>query len=266
MEVKSVTIPYKFSEPIKIHLLGDIHAGIKHCSESQILDRVKEIKNDPNAYFIGMGDYADFITPSDPRWDIQVIADWVEKDNLARSLEKHVINLFSPIKDKCLGLLEGNHEDAIRIHNHDDVQKNICNELSVSNLGYTVIIIFTLKRRKSTESHHLKGVFTHGSGWAVTKGSKINRLERFMNMFPTCRIAAMGHMHDRIDHTLPYLDINTEGKIVDAQRVGVVSGSWLRTYAQGVRASYAEKKGYPPTTLGSPVIMIKPNENRIWVE
>jgi len=265
MEVKSFVIPYKIRDEIKIHPLGDIHGGIKHCAEKKIKAKVAEIKDDPCSYWIGMGDYGEFITPSDPRWDVSVVADWLHKDDIADDIEKWVVKLFDPIKDKCIGLLEGNHEDAIRTHSHTDVHKHICRDLGVDNLGYTCIISFNFRRRNSKEAHMVKGVFTHGAGWGITQGAKMNRLERFMNIYPTCRIAAMGHVHDKITRDYPYLDIENE-KIVDRTRVGMVTGTWFKTYDQGVRASYGEKKGYPPSVLGCPVFVIKPSLNKVWAE
>lgn len=266
MEVVSYLLPYTIAQPIRLYCIGDIHCGIKHCAESKVKDKVNEIKNDPNARWVGMGDYGEFITPSDPRWDVGVIADWLHPDNISYDLTKWIINLFQPIKDKCIGLLEGNHEDSIRTHSHVDVQNNICDELGVKNLGSTCMVRLIFKRRKSTESHITKGVFSHGAGWAITKGSKMNRLERFMNIFPSCQVAAIGHMHDIITHELPYLDIDEADNIVDRKRLGAVTGSWFKTYEQGVRASYGEKKGYPPTILGSPTFVFKPSTNKMWIE
>ena len=266
MEVISYTIPYSQKNAIKIHCLGDIHGGIKHCAESMIKAKVQEVKEDPCAYWIGMGDYGEFITAKDPRWDIAVVSDWLKKDNIARGLEKWVIDLFKPIKHKCIGLLEGNHEDAIRIHNNDDVQTNICDGLGVANLGVTCIVRLVFNRRNSAETHVIKGAFAHGAGFAVTKGTKMNRLERFMNIYPTCRLVAIGHMHDKIMLELPYLDVNENNEVLQYVRVGAVTGSWFKTYEQGVRASYGEKRGFPPTTLGSPTFYVKPTANKVWVE
>ncbi len=266
MEVISYQIQYSQKNEIKIHCIGDIHGGIKHCAESMVKAKVQEIKEDPHAYWIGMGDYGEFITSKDPRWDIEVVSSWLHKSNIARDLEKWVINLFKPIKHKCIGLIEGNHEDSIRIHNDDDVQTNICEGLGVRNLGVTCIVRFTFNRRNSNETHVIKGLFAHGAGFAVTKGTKMNRLERVMNIYPTCRMVAVGHMHDKIILELPYLDTNENEEILQYVRVGAVTGSWFKTYEQGVRASYGEKKGYPPTTLGSPTFFIKPTSNKVWVE
>jgi hypothetical protein len=86
-----------------------------------------------------------------------------------------------------------------------------------------------------------------------------------MNNYPKARIAAMGHMHDLITHSLPYLDVEA-GRIVDRVRVGAVAGCYFKTYSQGIRASYGEKKDYAPTQIGSPMFTIYPSHNSVTVE
>jgi hypothetical protein len=44
--------------------------------------------------------------------------------------------------------------------------------------------------------------------------------------------------------------------------VGVISGSYLKTYAQGV-TTYGEQKGYEPTSLGAAWVQIHPESRRL---
>ena len=265
MEVKQIEIPYKYSEPIHLYTWSCFHGGTLHCSEKKIKAKIQEVKNDPYGWWIDLGDKGEFITPSDPRWDAGGICDWVHQDNIAEDQAEWYMDMVSPIQKQCLGLLEGNHEDAIRIHSHVDVHKNICKRLNVADLGNTCFLILSFKRKNSTESHEMQAVFSHGAGWAITKGSKMNRLERFMNTYPRARICGIGHMHDLITLVLPYLDVEN-GNIVDRERVGAVVGCYFTTYSQGIRASYGEKKDYPPTQVGSPRFSIRPSHNEVRVE
>jgi len=264
MEVIEKIIPYKRPDVFHLYPLGDIHCGIQHCAEDKIKAQVREIKADPLALWIGMGDYGEFISPNDPRWNIGSIVKWVHEDNIAEDLTKWIVALFDPIKDKCVGLLEGNHEDAIRIHSHIDVQKNICERLELPNLSYSCFVRFIF-RRAGSSSHEVMGFFTHGAGCAITKGAKVNRLERVMDGFEA-DIYGIAHMHDIITDTKPYLRVDKENRVRQMEKVGAVTGSWFKTYAQGVRASYGEKKNYPPTTLGCPVFTIAPDKGILKVE
>ena len=247
-----------------LHTPGDIHAGTKHCAEDKIRARVREIQQDPFAIWIGMGDYGEFITGNDPRWDIAIISDWVRPDDIAESQREWIVNLFRPIKDKCIGLLEGNHEDQMRLHFKGDVQAHLCKDLGVPNLGYSCFVRFLFQRTK-TETQQFKGHFEHGSGAAITEGGKMNRLKRGLYYFDA-DMYAMGHVHDIYTTSPPYLALNDANEIRQHTKAAAITGCWTRTYSQGIRANYAEKKGYPPAHLGSPVFNIKPFYREITVE
>lgn len=272
MEICDFEIPYKRSNAdFHLYALGDIHAGTIHCVEDRIQAKVAEIARDKNAYWIGMGDYGEFITPRDKRFDEsqKSIATWCEKDDIAETQRKWIVALFRPIRKKCIGLLYGNHEDTMRRFNHDNVHKHICDDLGVRNLGYSTWVRLFFRRENSTETHIIKCVFTHGSGCAITKGAKQNKLRRFMDDF-NARIYGFAHVHDIIPDYKPYMDITAQpfgqAKIVEVEAVGAMTGSWFRTYTRGVVASYGEMKTYPPTVLGCALFTINPEKNEISVK
>jgi len=267
LEVTEKTLDYTKSDGAwTLYPIGDTHLGTKHCTENDLIKTINEIKDTPTALWVGMGDYGEFITPTDKRWDSKVIADWLtDQDNIPEDQTKHICDLFEPIKGKCIGLLEGNHEDAIRRCLRVNVQKNICERLGLTNLGYSAWVKLRFARENSNEKHVYKCVFTHGEGWAITPGAKMNRLQRFMNSFDA-RIYGMGHMHDIITHSVPYLELSEANLIRQKERVGAVTGCWFKTYSQGIGASYGERKGYPPTSLGCPKYTIDLNKDSVKVE
>ena len=265
MQTKDIVIPYKQADhEYQIFCIGDIHAGTIHCVEADIKRKVGEIAKQKNAYWLGMGDYGEWITPKDKRFDPsqRAIAEWLEPDNIAYAQTKWVCELFQPIYKKCIGLMYGNHEESIRIFNHDNVQKNICGELGVDNLGYTCFIRFFFRRENSTESHMIKGAFIHGASCAITEGAKLMALMRFMKSFEA-DIYGYAHMHDYIPKSFSRMTVSDSArgkpKIKSAVSVGTVTGCWFRTYTQGIIASYGERKAYPPTEICCAVFSIDPN-------
>ena len=268
METKDIQFPYKRSDSnFYLYCLGDIHAGTIHCVEDHIKRKVDEIKQKKNAYWIGMGDYAEFITPKDKRFDpnLKSIASWVEPDNVAHCQTEWLTKLFLPIQKKCLGLLYGNHENSIRIFNHDNVIKNLCDNLEVDNLGFSCFLRLFFKRENSNESHLVKGVFTHGASGAITEGAKLMALMRFMKSFEA-DLYGYAHIHDYIPKSYSRIIISPQGKIKSSVSIGTITGSWFRTYTKGVIASYGEQKCYPPTELGAAMFTINPNTGYVDVQ
>ena len=241
-------------------MFGDLHLGTIHCAENDIKRKVEEIRDNPNAMWIGMGDMAECITPRDKRWDPSALAipKWVEQDDIARSQSKKVVSTLAPIRDKCVGLLYGNHEDSIRRYNHDNIHKWICDDLEVPNLGYSAFVHFIFRRKKSAEAHMVKGAFTHGTGGARTEGGKINYLTRFMRDFDA-NIYGYAHTHNIQLHSPEILGTSDNLLIRAKGKVGALTGCWFKTYTQGIIASYGEMKVYSPTRIGCPVFIITPN-------
>lgn len=263
MQVIEVVLPYTRPDEFHLYTFGDKHDGTKHSSDSEFAKTVKKIKDDPLARWVDMADKLECIAPSDPRWDAGVIEDWVDPDDVALTEANHYMDLVMPIRDKGLGMLLGNHEHALTKHYHIDIQKYICEKLNLPNLGYSAFIRF--KFRRGQVGHELIGFFTHGAGCAITKGAKVNRLERIMDSF-SADLYAHGHVHDIITNTKAYLSIDSENRVKQKVKVGAMTGCYFRTYTQDVKASYGEIKNYPPVTLGCPVFTICPDKGTLTVQ
>ena len=268
LEVIERIINYKSrSDIFHVHPLGDIHLGTAHCAEDKIKARVQEIKNDPFALWVGMGDYCEFISAHDPRFDGKCISNWVDPAEIGESEIDRIVKLFQPIRSKCIGLLMGNHEDAYRKHQDGDPQKQICKRLDLPSLGYSAFVRLVFRRGGESNIHASRsflGVVTHGNGGAITRGAKMTRLERFMDNF-NARWYAHGHVHDIITSSKHYMELTDHNKIVSLEKVGAMTGCWFRGYTQGIAPSYGEIKNYPPTALGAPVFVFDPGENRVSV-
>ena len=90
-------------EMIELHTLADLHIGDAHCDYDLVERRIEYIKNAPNAYCIINGDICDNATKTS-------IGDtYAQVFNPMGQIEK-AVTLFTPIKDKILGISIGNHE------------------------------------------------------------------------------------------------------------------------------------------------------------
>ena len=66
MQIKDVEVRYKaINSKYKLYCISDIHAGTIHCVEDRIKAKVAQIEKERNSFWIGLGDYGEFILPSD---------------------------------------------------------------------------------------------------------------------------------------------------------------------------------------------------------
>jgi predicted phosphodiesterase len=270
------------SDTFKLVYFSDLHWLAKACAEKEVLRTRDEILADPFTFWIGGGDYGEFIGFGDAkRFDPDAVSERVSVKDLGR-LGKvtytQIRDLFEPIKHKCLGLIVGNHEQQyMRRLQQEDLHGWLCTELGVADLGYSCFMdvvfcrtagakngpILTDRPGKERHDQSFRVWCHHGAGAAQTKGGKINRLTSFMRNFDA-DIFFMGHVHDQMGARLQVLEANADcTKLTNRTKIGVVSGSYLKTYAQGV-TSYGEMKGYEPTTLGAAHVQIRPDTREVW--
>ncbi len=271
---------------IKLTYFSDLHWMAAACYEKGVRKAIQEIFDDPNHFWIGGGDYAEFIGYTDTsRFDPDAVADWVAVKDLGKlgkvaytSIGKELL----PIQHKCLGLIEGNHErQYARRTQQQNLFGDLCTLLDPDhdlNLGYSCLMDVHFVRRSGKTKPKLlwqapekirpdreirKRVFCHhGAGAAQTKGGKINRLVRFMRYFEA-DIYMIGHVHDDLGARITPLGANDAcDHIENTTKIGVISGSYLKTYAQDV-TTYGEQKGYEPVSLGAAWVKFRPGTGEL---
>lgn len=271
------------SDEIMIWNIADIHWLSKACAEDEVRADIQEIADDPNAFFLGGGDYCDFIGYTDKRFDPDSVAPWVSVKDLGKLGEvgmRQIRDLFWPIRHKCLGLLLGNHEKKYQLKKEQDhLHAWLCTELGVPNLEYSALFDAVCVRNPKAKGPRLLAkspptgfsrvgwrIFAHhGAGYAQTPGGKLNRLIQFMFSFDA-DIYFCGHVHDKVGRREPSLGGDPACTRLRAhEKLGVISGSYLKTYAQGV-TTYGEQRGYRPTALGAAWVRLIPATGKAKAE
>ncbi len=269
MEVIEVTIPYRRPDIFTLYPIGDCHLGVVHCDEDRLLETVNEIKKDKNARWLGMGDYGDCVTPSDfKRWDGRILADWMKgnEDNIGATQVERVDEILSPIWDKCLGLIEGNHDDAIRRYNHFDFMKELLKRANkkgkVPYAGVSCFLRLVFRRGKAYGEEYIIHA-RHGEGSARTSGARALAVLRLSQSMVNANIILMGHLHGQESPDIPQRIILKHGKIKSFEGLATMTGAWLKAYMQGVPPIYLERWGTPPSTLGCPKIIFEPDKSKM---
>jgi len=236
--------------------LGDIHLGHRNVDFELLNATLRFIEQTPNCLWIGMGDYADAITAKDRRFDLySVDPNFPTPDKQYRRIRE----LFEPIKDKCIGLLDGNHDYMHwREHNHNYVD-DLAYDLKTNYLSMDAYIRLVFERRSGKRPKKYRLDFYAHHGWtnARTTGGRINRITDLANIFPGLPLYLMGHVH-LLGPAPPrdQLFVDNRLNVVWSRQYFVFTGSYLKGYMPDA-TSYVEMKTYVPTTLGSPLITIK---------
>jgi len=256
------------SDVWRLFVIGDIHLGSRSCAVKRFQTTVAKVAEDPHALWIGLGDYAEYIGHRDIRFDPDNVSEQISVSDLGRLgrvYQDMFVDEVSCISDKCVGLLKGNHEDKYeKLNNMQGLHQETCDKLSVRNLGYSCFLDLVFKTRHNEYSFRI--VAHHGAGWATTTGGKMNRLLKFMDSFPLADIFIMGHVHEKIQYSRPIISADAACEnLVEILQLGVVSGSYLKTYSEG-EATYGERAGYRPVALGSPAIVFHPSSRDLGVE
>jgi hypothetical protein len=248
-----------------------VHLGTRNCAENQLRRLIGRISKDPHAYWLGGGDYCECIKPSElRRFEAEGLPDWILGPNAdsARENLRDIVaaqrrrfkTLVNPIKDKCLGLIEGNHESDLRKYHNVDHHGFICSDLGVGDL--TSESFFRLRFSKDGVTRIVKLFICHGHGGGRTAGAEPNHLFRLAAQWQA-DIVLRGHSHTFcINPPLVELSVPDRGRMPDEcmqyYKRAANWGCWRKSYAVGP-SDYTTRANYPPRPLSTLEIEIQPH-------
>ena len=166
---------------IEIHTFADLHLGDKHTDYKLILSRIKEVQEKENAFCILNGDLLNNATKT------SVSDSYAEEMPPMEQIQK-ATELFSPIKDKILAILTGNHESRTYQKEGIDLTEIMAMQLKLqdkfSKTGSLLFIRFGEQSRGQKETSGTGKVrkmcytiyTTHGRGGGRKEGAKAIRL------------------------------------------------------------------------------------------
>jgi len=259
------------SDEAVIYPIGDVHVGASSFDESTFRRYVKEIADNPNAYWIGMGDYCDFITHKDPRYEPGVYAPWMlhpaALQDPGAAQRDRFLELVWPIRKQCLGLIQGNHEHSMAKHLTRDVFREIAAELEphwpwrdsddarlMLNIDDWLAVQFRRMKRgtkQSVGSARMKLWLFHGAGGGKLAGSRALNQQRYAWTHPA-HVIITAHVHRPMIFPEWVEDIQANGDIRTRRIHTVISGTFKR------RGSWERSKGFYPHGIGTPRIRVRP--------
>jgi len=261
-------LPEEFTELFLVPM-SDLHKGNPFFSEKHLNRTTEYIASKPNVRYVLNGDMLEAATKTSKS---NVFAQTEAPGKQAAWVKKH----FAPISKQCLGLTSGNHENAI----YDTVGVDLCGEIADAldrpyrPEGMLLKISFGGgNERHATAPYVFWTYMTHGWGGARTPGAKAKKVED-QSHYVTADLHIMSHDHvvnvaptvelqaDR--RTYPVYDEYEDEKewqsgTVRAKRVMLVkSNAYLKW------GGYAQRLGFPPSDLTSPLIVFLTPKSPMW--
>lgn len=258
------------TKPLRIVPLGDVHLGAAACDEKRFQKTINYIK-DSGAYWIGMGDYCDFINRSDPRFNVSTIADWLVNkpalSDLSKAQATRFVEMVEPIADRCLTLLEGNHETAIAKYYersiYSDIVTGIKNIAGIPGdeqlgMGYYGWILLRFYRSEDREAAStIKINLHHGFVGGKLAGAKALNMQRWL-WTHDADLVLFGHSHNTGTQGESVESLDQAGNLVNQVRKGAYCGTFLKSVNEDGPATYSEVKGYFPLPMDGVEVILRP--------
>ena len=214
---------------INIYPLVCLHLGAAQCDMKFIEEHVQRIKEDPNGYWIYLGDGGECVTKTS-KGDVyaQLLSPQGQQD-LA-------VDVLAPIRGRGLFGIRGNHGHRIYKETGLSFDKNLCHRLGIPYLGVAAFVNLLVNR----SSYDL--FFHHGADSGTALQAKITKAQKFLEFVNADALfTAHSHLAADLQPSVLYELDNGNGKIRTKLRYQYVCGA-----AYDSRSGYAEEKAYTP--------------------
>ena len=120
MRVARIRESFKQGDTYRVWAIGDTHLGAVDADEDLLKQHIEEIKNDPNARIIFMGDVGDLIDWRDKRfhagmWPERYVDAMHAEGGIPTETVAHALELFSPVRDRKSTRLNSSHSQQSRM-------------------------------------------------------------------------------------------------------------------------------------------------------
>lgn len=231
-------------------------------AKKSFVNHMKRIQDEcPNPYYIGMGDYIDFMSPSNrDSFKKAKIYDasrhWIEESG--KILTEQFLELMEPFNTsgRWLGVLSGHH--YVEFSDGTNSDQMVARELDAPYLGYCAHIALRLRDANDKTRGSVNVWAHHGTGSRRYPASKL--VNDVVPYWPEADLYLMGHMHESDASRINRMVIRGS-EVVQHNALAVVTGGWLKGYVSGVE-TYIERSMLRPRAVGAPVVEIHPYRDR----
>ena len=268
---KSLHLPYQEAIVMPI---GDVQYSGGDKNDPCDVDRFQrhiEWGMKRGAYFLGMGDYLDTISPSQrvalKKLELYDSTEDMIEEILGKRLERFQ-RLVKGTEGRRLGLLEGHHHADFPDGTTTDTR--LCQFLKAPFLGDCAMVQLVFKDTALVRRASCTIWAHHGVGGGKLLSAPLNTLEHVVKAF-SADIYLIGHQHKKVAGPLDRIFVQWEADPPRVQHRRIImacTGGFLRGYMQGhqragrAQGTYVEQAMMNPTSLGGVVIYIRPRASK----
>lgn len=224
---------------ITIIPLADAHYGSEQFNEVRWHKAIQRIQDDPDCYCVLVGDLIDNGLKNS-------ITNVYKQTAMPGEQKRWLANELSPIKDKILAAVGGNHERRTTREVDSDPLYDVMLFLGIEevyrqNIAF-LAVAFTYETKGEVKSRNLyQFAITHGAGGGMYIGSSANKAERYGQNIDGIDCLIVGHTHKPLTFPSAKLVFDTHNRLVETRQFVVV-----------VASSFLDYGGYPVQKLLSP--------------
>ena len=243
-----------------VYTLADLHIGDAHCSESEVLARVKAVQDDPYGLCVLNGDLMNTALRNSVSDVYGEILSPMEQIN-------YLVTMLRPIAGKVIGVTAGNHENRVYRSDGIDVTRLVCRELGIEEkYSPEGILIFLRFGTKSNPQHVKEGrnprqwytiYATHGSGGGRKEGAKAIRLA---DMAAIVDADVYIHSHTHLPLVMKQSFFRADSSNCAAKQVPKL---FVNTGAALGYGGYGQSQEFKPADVASPVIHLEAKHKRM---
>lgn len=242
MRVFESTVNYDHAYLLPI---GDTHLGGCEVDEDLLLRNIDWVNREPHCRVVLMGDLIDVATRVSKTSPFQQNVRGVrEQIDLA-------VNYFTPIKDKIICAIDGNHELRLEDYCGWSPTISICERLGIQYGRYSCVVLLRVGKEKKSNDNLIYSIYAHHTtGGGNTIGGKMNRCAMLREIVTNCDVYLSGHNHmiGAVPSETREIKVK-EKKVIKKRQLFVDCGSYLNW-----DESYSESKMLKPNKPGSPRI------------
>lgn len=252
-------ITREFPHTITVIPISDVHLGAIEHAKKEWEQFLKFVTETEGVYLTLGGDLINNSTRMS-------VANPFDETMRPREQKKKMVEYLTPIKDRIICAVSGNHERRSMKDDDVDLTYDIMSKLDLEDVYRENIAFLKLSCGRRLDNSRAASSYTfaitHGAGGGIYTGAAVNRNERFGNIIEGVDCLIVGHTHKGTVSRPSKIVINPIKNVVSVKSYLVISSvSWLNY------GGYAAQKMLLPSECSNPQkLILEANSDRKNIE